>query len=79
MMRDRINPEKHLFFTSINWWKNAFKQWSGDLFEVKKLLKIKYIKCHDLKLQYNKVIDFNTVYLTIKITFLILCFLLYVY
>ena len=22
MMRDRIDPEKHLFFSSINWWKN---------------------------------------------------------
>ena len=49
MMRDRINPEKHLFFTSINWWKNAFKQWSGDLFEVKKLLKEKNLDLSTIK------------------------------
>ena len=49
MMRDRIDPDKHLFFSSINWWKNAFKQWSGDLFEVKKILKEKNIDLSTIK------------------------------
>jgi hypothetical protein len=41
MMQDRIDPEKHLFFTSIKWWKNAYNQWSNDIFDVKKPFKEK--------------------------------------
>ena len=57
MMRDRIDPEKHLFFTSIKWWKNAYNQWSNDIFDVKKPFKEKNLDLSSIKI--SKECKFN--------------------
>ena len=49
MIRDRIDPKKHLFFTSINWWKNAYNQWTSDIFEVKKPFNEKNLNLSTIK------------------------------